>query len=64
MFIKDPFDCCVETTLTGEMGESDVVSTRNSRELDKDGRKIVMIFYQLFFACNNLFPLCIKSIYF
>lgn len=43
MFIKDPFDCCVETRLTGKI-ECDSFSTKNNRDLDKDGRKIVIIF--------------------
>lgn len=45
MFIKDPFDCHVKTRLTGEMGESDGNSTQNNRDLDKDERQVVTIFY-------------------
>lgn len=64
MFIKYPFDCCVETRLNEEMGKSDGYSTRNNRDFKIDRReRLSWFFYQLFPACNNLFPLYIKSIY-
>lgn len=56
MFIKDSFDHCVKTRLTGEMGESDVHSIRNTRDLDKDGSNTVKIFSLAFSYVIISFP--------